>query len=62
LTPSILPFTKQRQQPNQTNERNKKNPDFFGDLKNPEKVLTYTCGNDLAEHVLSLYRLREKYS
>ncbi|MDR0622129.1 MAG: IS1634 family transposase [Deltaproteobacteria bacterium] len=35
---------------------------FFGDLKNPEKVLTYTCGNDLAEHVLSSYRLREKYS
>jgi hypothetical protein len=34
---------------------------FFGDIKKPEKVLTYTCGSDFAEQVLSLYKLREKY-
>jgi hypothetical protein len=33
---------------------------FFGNPDNPEKVLTYTCGCDFAEQVLSLYKLREK--
>jgi hypothetical protein len=34
---------------------------FFGNPDNPEKVLTYTCGCDFTEQVLSLYKLREKY-
>ena len=34
---------------------------FFGGVEKPEKILTYTCGSDFAEQVLSLCKLREKY-
>jgi transposase len=39
----------------------KKIETFFGDYKKPEKVLTHTCGNEIAEQVLSIYKLKEKY-
>jgi transposase len=39
----------------------KKIETFFGNLDNPEKVLTYTRGSEFAQQVLSLYQLKEKY-
>jgi transposase len=40
----------------------KKVETFFGDIEHPEKVLTYTRGTDFTLRILSLYKLREKYS
>jgi len=35
---------------------------FLGDMDAPEKVESFTQGSELAEHVVRLYNLKEKYS
>ena len=35
---------------------------FFGDINKPEKVTSFTRGNDVAQQIESVYRLKEKYS
>ena len=35
---------------------------FFGDMNDPEKVESFTVGSELAEQVVRLYNLKEKYS
>lgn len=35
---------------------------FFGDLNKPEKVLSFTQGNENAQKIEALYHLKEKYS
>ena len=35
---------------------------FFGDINKPEKVESFTLGNELARQIEQLYRLKEKYS
>jgi len=35
---------------------------FFGDLKKPERVTSYTLGTGLAQQIEETYRLKEKYS
>jgi transposase len=40
----------------------KKIDTFFGDIEKPEKITTFTCGSELAQQVLSFYKLKEKYT
>jgi transposase len=35
---------------------------FFGDIKKPQKVASFTTGSELARQIECLYRLKEKYS
>ena len=35
---------------------------FFGDINKPERVTSFTQGNDVAQQIESTYRLKEKYS
>ena len=35
---------------------------FFGDMNDPEKVESFSVGSELAEQVVRLYNLKEKYS
>ena len=35
---------------------------FFGDLKKPERVTSFTLGSGLAQQIEEAYRLKEKYS
>ena len=35
---------------------------FFGDLKKPECVTSFTIGNDLAQQIDEEYKLKKKYS
>lgn len=35
---------------------------FFGDINKPGSIESFTKGNELAEHIESLYHLKEKYS
>jgi transposase len=39
----------------------KRTETFFGNIVKPERVLTFDCGNEFAQQVLSLYKLKEKY-
>ncbi len=39
----------------------KKVATFFGELSNPERVLSFTQGNETAQAIQELYRLKEKY-
>jgi transposase len=34
---------------------------FFGDINKPERVTSFTRGNDVAQQIASAYRLKEKY-
>ena len=34
---------------------------FFGDINNPEKVTSFTRGNEMADQIVEMYRLKEKY-
>ncbi len=40
----------------------KKVTTFFGELSKPEKVLSFTQGNEVAQKIQELYQLKEKYS
>lgn len=40
----------------------KKVTTFFGELNKPEKVLSFTQGNEVAQKIQELYQLKEKYS
>jgi len=35
---------------------------FFGDISKPEKVTSFTRGNDLGKQIEEIYQLKEKYS
>jgi len=35
---------------------------FFGDINKPEKVTSFTRGNDVAQRIEAAYRLKERYS
>jgi transposase len=35
---------------------------FFGDINKPERVLSFTLGNEVAQQIEGAYRLKEKYS
>jgi transposase len=41
--------------------RIKKVQTFFGDLKKPQRVLSFTRGSDIAERIEQLYNLKEQY-
>ncbi len=40
----------------------KKVTTFFGDLNNPEKVSSFTLGNEAAKRIEAIYNLKNKYS